>query len=238
MTIPTKVWLKYVREMSAVSTKATQVMLKYVQKYGFANTTELLNLAYSLATTYGEAAAACATELYNAIGIAEKAFVPSALPAQTATYNEVAKAVQGTLKTSPIQVPQTVGRLVKQAGADTMLQNAQRDGAQFAWIPHGDTCAFCVMLASNGWQYMSQDALKNGHAEHIHANCDCEYCVRFDGKSTVKGYDPAKYKKMYDDADGWSYKQKLNSMRREFYAENKNSVDKNSSAADEVNVGN
>ncbi len=96
MTIPTKVWLKYVREMSAVSTKATQVMLKYVQKYGFANTTELLNLAYSLATTYGEAAAACATELYNAIGIAEKAFVPSALPAQTATYNEGAKAVQGT----------------------------------------------------------------------------------------------------------------------------------------------
>ncbi|MCD7838053.1 MAG: hypothetical protein LUG65_04000, partial [Clostridiales bacterium] len=111
-------------------------------------------------------------------------------------------------------VPSTVGRLVKQVGADTTLKNAQRDGAQFAWVPHGDSCAFCLMLASRGWQYMSKKALRNSHAEHIHANCDCQYAVRFDGKSTVEGYDPDKYRKIYDFANGNDSTEKINSIRR------------------------
>lgn len=49
-----------------------------------------------------------------------------------------------------------VSRLVKRAGADTTLKNAQRDGAEFAWVPHGDSCAFCLTLASRGWQRASQ----------------------------------------------------------------------------------
>ena len=71
------------------------------------------------------------------------------------------------------------------------------------------------MLASNGWQKASRKALKNGHAEHIHSNCDCTYAVRFNEKTTVAGYDPEKYKAEYDDADGGNWREKLNSLRRE-----------------------
>ena len=46
-----------------------------------------------------------------------------------------------------------------------MLKNALRDGAEFAWVPNGDTCAFCMTLASRGWQRASKRAIKNGHAE-------------------------------------------------------------------------
>lgn len=60
-----------------------------------------------------------------------------------------------------------------------------------------DTCAFCITLASRGWQHASEAALKGGHAEHIHVNCDCEYVIRFDGYSTVAGYDPEKYLHQY-----------------------------------------
>lgn len=28
-----------------------------------------------------------------------------------------------------------------------MLKNALRDGAEFAWVSNGDTCAFCMTLA-------------------------------------------------------------------------------------------
>lgn len=133
-------------------------------------------------------------------------------------YDEVAKSVNGAKKQSEKLIPSAVGRKVKQVGADTTLKNAMRDGAQFAWIPSGDTCAFCLMLASRGWQYMSKKALKNGHAEHIHANCDCQYAVRFDGKSTVQGYDPDKYLEMYESADGETWEEKVNSMRRIAYA--------------------
>ena len=141
-----------------------------------------------------------------------------------------------------------VGRLVKRTGVDTTMQNALRDGAWWAWIPRGETCAFCIMLASNGWQPASKKAIKNGHAEHIHANCDCTYAVKFDPFSDVEGYDPQEYEDMYNSAEGSSYKQKVNSMRREFYARNKEVIneqkrdnyekrqERESSAAEEINI--
>ena len=71
------------------------------------------------------------------------------------------------------------------------------------------------MLASRGWQHISDRALKNGHAEHIHAHCDCQYAVRFDNNTEVEGYDPDKYLEMYENAEGDTWQEKLNAMRRE-----------------------
>jgi len=145
-------------------------------------------------------------------------------------------------------VSSSVGRLVKMAGVDTTMQNALRDGAEWAWIPVGDTCAFCITLASRGWQRASRKALKNGHAEHIHANCDCTYAIRFDGSSEVEGYDSGAYLDLYQDADGRTPTQKINAMRREFYAENREKInaqkraayqkriERESSAAEEIEV--
>ena len=101
----------------------------------------------------------------------------------------------------PALLQSAVSRLVKPAGADTTLKNAIRDGAEFAWIPHGDTCAFCLMLASRGWQKAGKRTLKNGHAEHIHANCDCEYAVRFNASTTVLYYNKDAVKKAGGDPD-------------------------------------
>ena len=115
-------------------------------------------------------------------------------------------------------------KLVKQAGADTTVQNAVRDGAEWAWVPSGDSCAFCIALASRGWETASQKALKGNHAQHIHANCDCTYAIRFDGESKYESYNPAKYKEIYDNAsDGNSY-EKINAIRREQYKLNKDEI--------------
>ena len=80
------------------------------------------------------------------------------------------------------------------------------------------------MLASNGWQHVSKKTLKNGHAEHIHSNCDCNYCVRFSDYDGVDGYDPDVYKEIYDNADGDTWQEKLNSMRRDKYEKNKDEI--------------
>lgn len=204
---------------------------------------DLIQYAYVLATKYGEGAATYAAEMYDEIAALSGVIVPPAIPAQTATYGETARAIQGVMQVSENEeyVANVVGRLVKQAAADTTLQNAQRDGAQFAWVTHGDTCAFCITLASNGWQPISKAALKNGHAEHIHSNCDCEYAVRFNNSGGIAGYDPDKLKREYKDANTDSkgkvtyhrdengklkaYKQsestaKINAMRRANYAKN------------------
>ena len=183
------------------------------------NDKALLDYAYALSQHYGQAIGALSCQMYEATAAAQGVIVPTAEVADLPDYGEVAKAVKGTKKQSPNNIPGTLARLVKQVGADTTLKNAERDGAQFAWVPHGDTCAFCITLASRGWQYMSKKALRNGHAEHIHAHCDCEYAVRFDGKSTVAGYDPDKYLEEYYDANG-----DINEMRRKRYAQNKDVI--------------
>ena len=188
--------------------------------------TEMLDYAYALVANYGEASAALSALMYDQIAEAEGIIVPPAIPAEVADYGAVAKAIQGAQKFSQKidYISGVVGRLVKQAGADTTLQNALRDGAQFAWIPSGDTCAFCITLASRGWQYASQKSIKNGHAEHIHSNCDCTYAVRFDNNTTVEGYEPEKYLDMYQNAEGYTPDEKINSMRRIQYQENKDKI--------------
>lgn len=247
MRITDSQWNRYISVLRELNNKAAEDMIKYMAARGFAKVdgdfvlsaaerNDMIAYAYGLATKYGEGATAAASEMYDAIAVASKAKVPPAVPAPTATYAETAKAVNGTLKQGPDLVPSAVGRLVKTAGVDTTVQNAIRDGAYFAWVPRGDTCAFCIMLASNGWQKASKKALKNGHAEHIHANCDCTYVVRFGDDLFVEGYDPQQYLDMYNNAQGDTWQQKLNTMRRQFYAQNKATVG-TGSVAEELNVG-
>ena len=150
----------------------------------------------------------------------------AAEPAEPADYGEVARMVNATKNQNPANLPNGVSRLVKRTGADTTLKNAVRDGAEWAWVPHGDTCPFCITLASNGWQKASSKVLKGGHAEHIHANCDCEFAIRFDHNTTVAGYDPDKYLKQYRDAGG-----DINKMRRVNYAANKERINAQKRAA-------
>lgn len=194
-------------------------MQKYIDKHGFRDKKALVDYAVALVDRYGQASGSLACDMYEATARAQEVTIPVAEMAELPKYGEIAKALYGTMKQSEKQVPDTVGRLAKQMGADTTLKNAKRDGAQFAWIPSGDTCAFCIALASRGWQYTSKKTLRNGHAEHIHAHCDCQYAVRFDGKSTVAGYDPDKYLAMYENAGG-----DINAMRRKRYEQNKDEI--------------
>lgn len=231
MEIPKSDWERYIKKLSAINKKAADLMRGWIEANGYDSIEELIYWANGLTQKYGEAAATLACEMYDSIAAASGVIVPASVPASVVPEGYVAKAVRETLNKSPATVPNVVGRMVKQAGADTMLQNAQRDGAQFAWIPSGDTCAFCITLASRGWQYMSKKALKNGHAEHIHSNCNCEYAVRFDEKSGVAGYDPKKYEDMYYGADGNTPQEKINALRREMYAENKDKINAQKRAA-------
>ena len=224
-------WSEYVKRLAQIDEKAGQLMQVWIDANGLDDLYAAARYAYSLVSVYGEAAAALACEMYDTAAEASGKVLPPAEPAPTATFEETATAVRGTVSNRHNSVPDTVSRLTKQAAADTTLQNARRDGAQFAWVPHGDTCAFCIMLASNGWQNVSKKALRNGHAEHIHAHCDCEYAVRFDDHTTVAGYDPDRYYDMYRSAEGSTWEEKVNSMRREQYARNKEYINGQKRAA-------
>lgn len=214
MQITETSWSKYIEKLSGISQTAADKMQKYIDLHGTEDRKALIEYANALIAHYGEASGSLSCQMYEELASVQGITVPTAEPAELPTYGETAKAINGTLKQSAASLPGTVSRLVKQSGADTTLKNAIRDGAEAAWVPHGDTCAFCITLASRGWERISKKTLKNGHAEHIHAHCDCEYAVRFDGKSTVEGYDPDKYLEMYENAEGVTPEEKINSLRR------------------------
>ena len=254
MKISQKAWAKYIADLRSVNDKAASEMVAFMQTIDFNTDTgrrELLDYAYAISQKYGSAAAELACEMYDSMGLLSGMVLDPAVPAELATYGDVAKAVNGTLKVSQNldEVAGAVSRWVKMAGVDTTMNNAIRDGAEWAWIPHGETCAFCITLASNGWQPASKKALKGGHAEHIHANCDCTYAIRFNSGTDVQGYDPTKYRKMYEDAaPDKNSTAKINAMRRKFYDENSEKIlaqkrsaaekrqELNSSQAEETNV--
>ncbi len=223
MKITAKSWNNYIGKLAKVNQKAGSMMRKYVEAHGVENTKALMNYAMALIQKYGEGSAELACQMYDAMAELSGVNLPSAEPAEIVKYKEVAKMVNAT-KSSIDQLERGVERLVKKAGADTTLKNAERDNAEFAWIPHGDTCAYCLALAAQGWRHVSLNTVGNGYGEHIHANCDCEYAVRFNKKTTVQGYDPDKYAKIFKEAEGSTEKEKINSLRRGQYQQKKENL--------------
>lgn len=225
-------WLDYIYKLKEVNKKAYDEVYGWLKvhhsydpdfKSEYEFNKAFLDYAYAVLTKYGEASATLACEFYELLADLQNRKVPRAVPAKVVSKQEMAIAIGGARMRGEALIPSTIERLVKQAGQDTTLMNAVRDGAEWAWIPSGDTCAFCLTLASRGWQKASKAAIRGGHAEHIHANCDCAYCIRFDGVSTVSGYDPDKYLDMYE-AESGSPKDRINAMRRKAYAENKDKI--------------
>ena len=226
MIVPALEMAIYRDRLAHVSKKAADEVQKYMLDHGFNITEEFLDYAEAVVSKYGEAAGALSAQFYDDIAeywtdVENRRRVKTIKAAEAAevpSTEEIRKTVYGTLKDSAEKIPGALSRLVKRTAEDTTLHNAIRDGAEFAWVPAGDTCAFCIMLASRGWQRASKKALKGGHAEHIHANCDCTYTIRFDKKSGVEGYDPDRYLQMYENTNGGTWQQRVNDMRREMYA--------------------
>lgn len=229
MDVSTRIWKNYINGLSKVSDKAKELILNYLETHPietFEDREALIEYCYGVSTKYGEAAAEFACQMYDAEAQYEGVFLDPAEPAEPSTMEEVAKAVNGTLKyiLAAEVTAAAVGRLVKMAGQDSTLKNAIRDKAYYAWIPMGDTCPFCLSIAAEGWQRATAKALAGGHAEHIHGNCDCSYAVKHEKETIYKAYNPDKYEKMYDNAKGDTEEEKLNYMRRKAYAANKERI--------------
>lgn len=231
MKLSRKNWNSYVTRLSAINKTAGKKMQAWIDKYGTDNVQALVEYAYALTTSYGEAASAAACQMYDEVAAIQNAHVPPAEPKPTQHINYVDKAIRSTLDRAPSTVPSTVSEMVKRTGAETTLKNAQRDGAYFAWVPDGDTCAFCITLASNGWRRASKKTINGDHAEHIHKNCNCEFAISFNGPGQIEGYDPEALRAQYDAAEGDNWQDKVNAMRRAHYAANKDAINAQKRAA-------
>ena len=233
MKLSSKDYKNFTKALKKINDTAGSAMEQYITKYGMDDVDALVRYGYGVSSVYGNASSSLAAAMYDEIVSLQKKAMPPAELVDNPEFGEVAQAIQGTLKKSvnTREVAGAVSRLVKRTGQDTLIKNGQRDGAEFAWIPIGDTCPLCITIASRGWQPISKKALKNGHAEHIHANCDCSYMIRHDSSFNVEGYKPEKYLEEYENAEGRTSTEKINSMRRMQYAERKDVINAQKRAA-------
>ena len=94
-------------------------------------------------------------------------------------------------------------RLVRQAQRAAIDESARRDPSprvRVARIPMGaETCAFCLVLASRGYVYRSEESAGDGN--RYHDFCDCEQDVSFDATpEPPEGYDIGDYYARYEQA--------------------------------------
>ena len=116
MQISTKTWNEYITRLSRLNQKAGQLMREYIDRHGTADTADLISYAYGLVTKCGAVCAELACLKYDDLAEAQGALVPAAGPAETASYNEVARMVNATKDQIPATLPNGVSRLVKRAG--------------------------------------------------------------------------------------------------------------------------
>lgn len=167
---------------------------------------------------YGGAASALACSQYDetarALGVDVEAAQPNgeAPEGQENPYaiveSHAKKAEAGDFGGFISAVASAAGDHARFSAARTTIRNSEREddfskGMRFARVPTGrETCGFCVMLASRGFAYTSAKeagAVPFAWYNRFHFHCDCRVVAGNEG-TTVKGYDPAWYRKVYEDA--------------------------------------
>ena len=226
-------WNEYIRRLRLLSDDTYNWVMKWLDGLDIAGLSDaewnrFVNLLYINVVKNGEAAATLSAELFEYMTQNSLENLATVDMFVNDDIRELYRMVYGVKKYgNPKLIAEGASRYVKLSSVDTVLGNALKYGCEVAWIPHGDTCAFCIALASNGWQPASKKLIKNGHAEHVHANCDCTFAVRYSRDVEVEGYDDGKkYRKIYYDAKGSDSSERIKNLRRELDAENKEEIKK------------
>ncbi len=177
------------------------------------------------AETYGDMGAELACRLYDSQVAASgynAATMPAALDRQRAekvARYQAGKLVEGDFEGFERECAAFVSNHVREFANSTMTYNWARSarqssryrsasvkaghgGVRFARVPRGgETCTFCIMLASRGFVYWSRETA--GEFNHYHRNCRC-LVVPDDGSGEVEGYDSGEWYerwKAYEEID-------------------------------------
>lgn len=153
--------------------------------------TDELTAAYAeLVRAYGSAAAAAAVELYRSLR-ASQAPLDSYEPI---IYEpDDAGLLAWDIANAPSLPESSMQRVVGYAD-ETLLRNADADPAHPMWalVPHAGACAWCRLMASQGFVYSSEASVAR------HPNCLCTPVVDFDAASpSLEGYDPGALRDEY-----------------------------------------
>lgn len=104
---------------------------------------------------------------------------------------------------------------VKRCAYENTVRNCDANRVRYARVPSGnETCAWCLMLASRGFVYHSEESASHGR----HVGCDCVVLPGVPGKTKVDGYDEEGMRRRWamcqqaagvEDGDTWKNRKKI-----------------------------
>lgn len=96
-----------------------------------------------------------------------------------------------------------INESIRMTGDANLWRDYERGLAGGRWcrVPVGETCAWCLMLASQGAWYVSRESALGETADHYHRDCNCIAVYHADADS-IKGYtELERYKRIYYEAE-------------------------------------
>lgn len=206
--VPTSLLDELTDEVNALSADAQakvrpalESLLKSWEREGGGDIAALRERAYetieaALGYYADTCAAARAAEYYDAVrasqsfpgkyqAVAESMRDPDATLGAVRYF--IGKVVDGTPEAFVSMCLARVDEEIRRAANRCVAHNASKDPAKpwYARVPRGETCGFCLMLASFGFYAKTEKA-----ADHAHDGCDCRIVPGFPGETKVRGYDP------------------------------------------------
>lgn len=97
-----------------------------------------------------------------------------------------------------------VTKSIRMTGSSNLWRDYERGmaGGKWARVPVGDTCGWCLMLASQGaWYLTKQSAEFKTSGDKYHDGCDCIAVYHADAESIAGYTELLRYKEMYYDAE-------------------------------------
>lgn len=122
--------------------------------------------------------------------------------AQAMTRWGIGEVFNGNPAAALINLSGGVQRLVMEPARATIARSASRDPVRTLWarVPGGgDTCNFCIMVASQGAVYGSEDSA--GGMNDYHDRCECVPTPVRSNEDYPDGYDPDALYEQYSNTD-------------------------------------
>lgn len=102
------------------------------------------------------------------------------------------QAIRGFMETE-------INNSVRATGYNNLWRDYERGLCKGRWarVPVGDTCAWCLMLASNGAWYLSKQSALGANGGHYHDSCNCIAVYHSDANDIPNYTKLLEYKSMY-----------------------------------------
>ena len=220
----TSAYNRAVKRQGGASERAVRAALRdYMREHPDATVEEMreyaIELLMSAGELYGNACAQAALDLQDEIArmfgaqaadMSAWYYVPDAESVERTAHYHAGKLADGDADGFVREVS-SAARFYAERGANATMvatakkqdkgnrrarrKGAQVHGARFARVPSGPTtCEFCIMLASRGFVYLSEESA--GEFDQFHRNCDCRIVPGYPGME-LEGYDPDLYYDMW-----------------------------------------